>query len=56
LDAAFPGGYFEPTTEGGLDHYFRLLDKLSVDAGKSVALKGWRDRMDAKLGRSAAAK
>lgn len=56
LDAVFPGGYFEPTTTGGLDHYFKLLDKLSVDAGKSVALKGWRDRMDAKLGRSAAAK
>jgi len=55
LDERFPGGYFEPTTEGGLDIYLKTVDELSVDAGKSPALAKWRERMDQKLGRNIAA-
>ena len=54
LDKRFPGGYFEPTTEGGLDRYLRTVDELSVSAGKSDALRAWRDKQDAKLGRKPA--
>lgn len=51
LDRAYPGGYFEPTTERGFDEYLRVIDKLT--SGKSSSLVGWRQRMDEKLGRGA---
>ena len=53
LNKRFPGGYFEPTPEHGLDTYLATLDELSAGAGD--ALKGWRERMDQKLGRSTGA-
>lgn len=56
LDKMFPGGYFEPTSTGGLDRYLEAVDKLAEDAGQSEVLKGWRAKMDAKLGRGATAK
>ena len=52
LDKRFPSGYFEPSPEHGLDLYLKAVDELSVNAGD--ALKGWRDKMDAKLGRTPA--
>jgi hypothetical protein len=53
LDKRFPGGYFEPATDGRdcLDAYLETLDKLAV--GQGDELKTWRDRMDSKLGRGA---
>lgn len=44
---AYPGGYFEPTPEQGLDLYLKKVDELAEAQGD--ALKGWRERMDAKL-------
>lgn len=49
LDKKFPGGFFEPTPEHGFDLYLKALDELS--ANKADSLKGWREKMDAKLGR-----
>ncbi len=49
LERLLPGGYFEPTTEWGFDRYLHTLDMLN--AGKRDALREWRRRMDAKLGR-----
>ena len=49
----FPGGYFEPTPESGFDRYLETLDRLSVAQEGSDTLKGWREKMDAKLGRGA---
>jgi hypothetical protein len=49
LDKRFPGGYFEPKTDGSdsFAEYLRTLDRL---AGQQAdTLKGWRERMDAKL-------
>lgn len=53
LEKEFPGGYFEPTPEGGFDIYLRTLDELLKRglAKEDPSLKSWRDRMDAKLGR-----
>lgn len=53
LDRRFPGGFFEPTPEHGFDLYLKALDELS--ATKADTLKGWRQRMDEKLGRGAGA-
>lgn len=49
LERRFPGGYFEPTLDGGLDRYLKVIDELAEAQGD--ALKGWREKMDAKLGR-----
>lgn len=51
LDKRFPGGYFEPTADGqdGFDTYLEFLDTLA--ASQTDELKGWRERMDSKLGR-----
>jgi hypothetical protein len=53
LDKRFPGGYFEPTADGkdGFDEYLQTVDELST--GQTDSLKGWRDRLDQKLGRAA---
>ena len=50
LEKAFPGGYFTPDLTGGFDRYMKKADELAAAQGD--ALKGWRDRMDARLGRS----
>jgi hypothetical protein len=52
LEKKLPGGYFEPTTTWGLDKYLEFVDSLVVD---DESLKAWRERADAKLGRTAAA-
>jgi hypothetical protein len=49
LQKAFPGGYFESDDKGGFDRYLHLVDKLS--AGQADSLKGWREKMDQRLGR-----
>lgn len=51
LESAFPGGYFEPTVEWGIDRYLAKIDELSASASKSDALTDWRQKMDARLGR-----
>jgi hypothetical protein len=48
LEAKLPGGYFEPTTEWGLDKYLEFVDSLAVP---DDSLKNWRSRIDEKLGR-----
>lgn len=50
LRKVFPGGYFVPTPDAGFDNYLRAVDKLAKDAAEHDSLKGWRERMDAKLG------
>jgi hypothetical protein len=52
LNERFPGGYFEPTTEWGIDRYIETVDELSKVA-EDDPLRGWRERTDAKLGRVA---
>lgn len=54
MDKRFPGGYFEPTADGvnAFDAYLETIDELAK--GQSDSLTGWRERMDAKLGRAAA--
>lgn len=49
LEKEFPGGYFEPTLDGGLDRYLRVIDRLS--AGQADSLRDWRKKTDALLGR-----
>lgn len=51
LDKRFPGGYFEPTPDGkdGFGEYLRVVDALGAKQGDQ--LKGWREKMDQKLGR-----
>ena len=51
LEAQFPGGFFAPTPEHGLDLYMEAVDRLAADASKSDALANWRQRGDAILGR-----
>jgi hypothetical protein len=51
LEKEFPGGYFVPTPDGGFDHYLRVVERLAQDAAKSDAMKEWRAKADAKLGR-----
>jgi hypothetical protein len=51
LEKIFPGGFFEPTPDHGFDIYLREIDKLAQDAAQSDSLKGWREKMDLKLGR-----
>ena len=50
----FPGGYFESLKgKCGLDTYLEEVDRLNAEVGqKDDELKGWRERMDAKLGRA----
>jgi hypothetical protein len=55
LKRVFPGGFFVPTTKHGFDLYLDAVDKLAGDAAASDELKGWRDKMDSKLGRGKAA-
>ena len=50
LDKKFPGGFFVPTPEHGFDEYLKVLDGLAGAGADS--LKGWRQRIDEKLGRS----
>jgi hypothetical protein len=52
LDKEFPGGYFEPSPEKGFDEYLKVIDRLT--SSRSDSLKGWREKMDAKLGRNKA--
>jgi hypothetical protein len=54
LEKVWPGGYFEPEfgAEWGINRYLELMDQLAGDAAKQDSLKGWRERMDAKLGRA----
>jgi hypothetical protein len=54
LDKVYPGGYFEPEfgATWGVNRYLELMDQLAGDAAKQDSLKGWRERMDAKLGRA----
>lgn len=47
----WPGGYFEPTPEHGLDLYLEKLDELAAQQAESDPLKAWRKRLDDKLGR-----
>lgn len=49
LERIFPGGYFESDDKSGFDRYLSLVDKLTSD--QSDSLKGWREKVDAKLGR-----
>lgn len=51
LEREFPGGYFVPTPDGGLDNYLRVVERLAQDASKSDAMKKWRADADARLGR-----
>lgn len=51
LEKEFPGGFFQPTTEHGLDLYMAAVDRLAADASKGEALQNWRSRADALLGR-----
>lgn len=51
LEAQFPGGYFSPTVNDGLDRYMEAVDRLAADASKSESLSNWRQRADALLGR-----
>jgi hypothetical protein len=51
LEREFPGGFFQPTTEWGLDRYLAAVDRLAEDASKSESLMGWRERTNAILGR-----
>jgi hypothetical protein len=51
LEAKFPGGFFEPTTDGGLDRYMAEVDRLAEDASRADSLLGWRERTNAILGR-----
>lgn len=55
LAKRFPGGYFEPTAEGaeGFDAYLDFVDGLQ--AGQGDSLRGWREKMDERLGRGKAA-
>jgi hypothetical protein len=48
LNRRFPGGYFEPTTEWGIDRYLEACDELSVVA-KDDPLRDWRKKMDEKV-------
>ena len=40
----YPGGYFEPTTEAGIDAYLEVVDKLQGEA--STGLAGWMKSID----------
>lgn len=51
LEKEFPGGFFQPTTEWGLDRYMAAVDRLAQDASQGAALQGWRERGDKLLGR-----
>lgn len=53
LEKKLPGGYFEPTTSWGIDKYLEFVDSLAMP---DDSLKSWREKMDARLGRTAAAK
>jgi len=50
LERRMPGGYFEPTPDEGFDKYLKVIDELT--AGRADSLKGWREKMDARLGRT----
>lgn len=52
LEREFPGGFFEPSVDWGIDRYLFLMDRLAADAARSDALQKWRDRADAALGRT----
>ena len=41
----WPGGYFEPTTEHGIDLFLKAEDEL--EGGATDALKEWREKIDA---------
>lgn len=57
LAKAFPGGYFEPTPDHGFDTYLKMLDRLLAQGvlKEDETLNKWREKMDAKLGRTAVA-
>lgn len=47
LEKEFPGGFYMPSLTEGFDRYLKVVDKLTAEQGDE--LKGWRQRMDAKL-------
>ena len=57
LAKEFPGGYFEPTPDNGFDVYLHTLDRLLTQGvlKEDDTLNKWREAMDRKLGRTAAA-
>lgn len=56
LEERFAGGYFEPTADGRdtFADYLALVDELAGQGGD--ALRGWRERADAMLGRNSQVK
>lgn len=52
LEERFPGGFFSPGVESGLDEYLKFMDRLAEDASKGDALAKWRERQDRALGRA----
>ncbi len=52
LMARWPGGYFEPTPQHGLDTYLHEIDRLDSSQGDEVA--EWRKAIDKKFGRGPA--
>lgn len=50
INKAFPNGYFVSDDSGGVDRYLDKVDDLTK--GQADSLKGWRERMDQKLGRN----
>ena len=48
----YPGGYFEPTSDAGIDAYLEVVDRLQASAGGD--LKEWMKQQD--LAREAASK
>jgi len=51
LEREFPGGFFTPTTEHGIDLYMAAVDRLAADASRGESLSNWRSRADQLLGR-----
>jgi hypothetical protein len=46
----WPGGYFEPTLENGIDMYLEEIDRLTNDAADST--QKWREEIDKQMGRT----
>lgn len=49
LLAKWPGGYFVPTLENGIDMYLEEIDKLTNEAADST--QKWREEIDRQMGR-----
>lgn len=57
MDRRFPGGFFEPDAHGknGLGDYLQTLDDLAGKQAGGESLRSWREKIDAKLGRTSMA-